>query len=119
MDSFSPATLTWFRQSFEGPTPVQAQGWPRIASGEHSLLIAPTGSGKTLAAFLWCIDRLIREPERGPGCKVLYISPLKALVYDVERNLRSPLVGITRTAQLHGQPVVPPRVDVRTGDTSP
>ena len=64
MESFSPATRTWFAQSFDGPTPVQAQGWPRIASGEHSLLIAPTGSGKTLAAFLWCIDRLIREPQR-------------------------------------------------------
>ncbi|MCB9718290.1 MAG: DEAD/DEAH box helicase [Myxococcales bacterium] len=119
MESFSPATRTWFAQSFDGPTPVQAQGWPRIASGEHSLLIAPTGSGKTLAAFLWCIDRLIREPQRAAGYSVLYVSPLKALVYDVERNLRSPLVGITRTGQLHGQPVVPPRVDVRTGDTTP
>ncbi len=117
MDTFSPATRTWFTQSFAHPTPVQAQGWPKIAAGQHSLLIAPTGSGKTLAAFLWCIDRLIRAPERTPGVKVLYISPLKALVYDVERNLRAPLVGITRTAQLSGQPLVPPRVDVRTGDT--
>src|SRR5690606_32285710 len=80
-------------------------------------LLAPTGSGKTLAAFLWCIDRLIRQPERGPGVKVLYVSPLKALVYDVERNLRAPLRGIARTAELLRQPVVPPRVDVRTGDT--
>jgi len=119
VDSFSPPTRTWFQQSFAGPTPVQTQGWPRIAQGDHSLLIAPTGSGKTLAAFLWCIDQLIRTTERGPGVKVLYISPLKALVYDVERNLRSPLVGITRTAELLGHPLVLPRVDVRTGDTSP
>ncbi|MEM7157609.1 MAG: DEAD/DEAH box helicase [Myxococcota bacterium] len=119
MDSFSPPTRTWFDQSFEAPTAVQQQGWPKIAGGDHCLLIAPTGSGKTLAAFLWCIDQLIRRPDRGPGCKVLYISPLKALVYDVERNLRAPLVGITRTAELQGKPLVLPRVDVRTGDTSP
>ncbi|MCX4247691.1 Lhr family helicase [Paraliomyxa miuraensis] len=118
MDAFSPATRAWFEQSFEGPTAVQVQGWPRIAAGEHSLLLAPTGSGKTLAAFLWCIDRLIRVPERGAGVKVLYISPLKALVYDVERNLRAPLRGIARTAELQGRPVLPPRVDVRTGDTA-
>jgi len=118
VDSFSPPTRTWFRQSFEGPTRVQTLGWPRIAAGEHALLLAPTGSGKTLAAFLWCIDRLIRQPERGKGVKVLYVSPLKALVYDVERNLRAPLRGITRTAELAGRPVIAPRVDVRTGDTS-
>ncbi len=118
MDSFSPPTRAWFGQSFAAPTRVQAQGWPRIAAGEHTLLLAPTGSGKTLAAFLWCIDRLVRQPERGPGVKVLYVSPLKALVYDVERNLRAPILGITRTAELAGQPLVPPRVDVRTGDTT-
>lgn len=117
MSPFSPPVAAWFEQSFADPTAVQAQGWPKIAGGDHSLLIAPTGSGKTLAAFLWSIDRLIREPKRERGCKVLYISPLKALVYDVERNLRAPLVGITRTAELRGEPVVPPRVDVRTGDT--
>ncbi len=117
MESFSPPTRAWFTQSFEAPTPVQHQGWPLIAAGAHSLLIAPTGSGKTLAAFLWCIDRLIRPREREPGVRVLYISPLKALVYDVERNLRAPLVGICRTAELSGRPVVAPRVDVRTGDT--
>jgi ATP-dependent Lhr-like helicase len=118
VDSFSPSTQAWFGQSFEGPTRVQTLGWPRIAAGEHTLLLAPTGSGKTLAAFLWCIDRLIREPERGPGVKVLYVSPLKALVYDVERNLRSPLRGIARMAELQGRAVALPRVDVRTGDTS-
>lgn len=118
VDSFSPPTRAWFRQSFEGPTRVQTLGWPRIAAGEHALLLAPTGSGKTLAAFLWCIDRLIRQPERGKGVKVLYVSPLKALVYDVERNLRAPLRGIARTAELARMPVVTPRVDVRTGDTS-
>jgi ATP-dependent helicase Lhr and Lhr-like helicase len=118
VDSFSPSTQAWFRQSFEAPTRVQALGWPRIAAGEHALLLAPTGSGKTLAAFLWCIDRLIRQPARGPGVKVLYVSPLKALVYDVERNLRSPLRGIARTAELQGRAVALPRVDVRTGDTT-
>jgi ATP-dependent helicase Lhr and Lhr-like helicase len=118
VDSFSPPTRAWFHQSFAAPTRVQTQGWPHIAAGEHTLLLAPTGSGKTLAAFLWCIDRLIRQPERGPGVKVLYVSPLKALVYDVERNLQAPLRGITRTAELAGRPVVPPRVDVRTGDTA-
>jgi ATP-dependent Lhr-like helicase len=117
VDAFSPPTRAWFGQSFEGPTRVQTLGWPRIAAGEHTLLLAPTGSGKTLAAFLWCIDRLIRQPERGPGVKVLYVSPLKALVYDVERNLRAPLRGVARTAELAGRPVVLPRVDVRTGDT--
>ncbi len=117
MESFSPPTRTWFRQSFDGPTRVQSLGWPRIAAGEHALLLAPTGSGKTLAAFLWCIDRLIRQAERGPGVKVLYVSPLKALVYDVERNLRAPLRGIARTAELLGGVATPPRVDVRTGDT--
>src|SRR5690606_19847502 len=109
--SFSPATSAWFEASFAGPTPVQADGWARIAAGEHALLLAPTGSGKTLAAFLWCIDRLAcgarapasgddasaPAPGAGPerrGVRVLYVSPLKALVYDVERNLRAPLVGV-------------------------
>jgi len=79
---FGPATTAWFDGSFAEPTPVQARGWERIASGKHSLLIAPTGSGKTLAAFLWCIDRLIHEPRATdePGVRVLYVSPLTALV---------------------------------------
>ncbi|MEM6992125.1 MAG: DEAD/DEAH box helicase [Myxococcota bacterium] len=117
MDGFSPATRDWFQASFAAPTPVQEQGWPKIASGEHSVLIAPTGSGKTLAAFLWCIDRLTREGPGKPGVKVLYVSPLKALVYDVERNLRAPLVGIARTAELRGHRIYVPRVAIRTGDT--
>jgi len=103
---FGAAARAWFESSFERATPVQEQGWARIAAGEHALLIAPTGSGKTLAAFLYCIDRLARakapegaEPPRPPGVRVLYISPLKALVYDIERNLRAPLVGVRRAAE--------------------
>ncbi len=121
-DAFSPAARAWFEASFDAPTPVQREGWSRIAAGEHALLIAPTGSGKTLAAFFACIDRLGRprpEAERPAGVRVLYISPLKALVYDVERNLRAPLVGVQRRAAARGEPEAfePPRVAVRTGDT--
>ena len=119
MDGFSPATRDWFTASFAEPTAVQTLGWPKISSGEHSLLIAPTGSGKTLAAFLWCIDRLTRQGRGDGGVKVLYVSPLKALVYDVERNLRAPLVGIARTAELADRKIYVPRVAVRTGDTPP
>lgn len=115
---FGPATQAWFLRNFEAPTPVQAAGWPRIAAGDHSLLIAPTGSGKTLAAFLWCIDRLLREPPATPGVRTLYVSPLKALVYDIERNLRAPLVGIAAAAEHEAAPPRVPRVAVRTGDTS-
>ena len=97
MEAFGPAARTWFAESFERPTPVQARGWREIAAGSHALLIAPTGSGKTLAAFLWCdrpADAAAAEPTPSRGVRVLYVSPLKALVYDVERNLRAPLVGI-------------------------
>ena len=119
MELFGPATRAWFGGSFEGPTQVQREGWPAIARGEHSLLIAPTGSGKTLAAFLWAIDKVSRLPTDAPaGVRVLYVSPLKALVYDVERNLRAPLVGIRRSGELIGHPVRPIEVSVRTGDTS-
>ena len=120
--AFSPFARDWFRASFDAPTQVQRQGWARITAGEHSLLIAPTGSGKTLAAFFSCIDRLGRnyreEPE--PGVRVLYVSPLKALVYDIERNLRAPLIGIQRSAERLGESerFRPPRVAVRTGDTT-
>lgn len=119
MELFGPATRAWFDASFEAPTGVQAQGWPRIAKGEHSLLIAPTGSGKTLAAFLWAIDRLSRTPpnDEVKGIKTLYVSPLKALVYDVERNLRAPLIGIGQAAQRVNAKVRMPTVGVRTGDT--
>src|SRR5213082_2621566 len=103
---FSPVTRDWFERTFDAPTPAQAQGWPVIASGAHTLIQAPTGSGKTLAAFLYAIDRL--TPTPAAGLRVLYVSPLKALNYDVERNLRGPLAGLQ--SQL--------RVSVRTGDTS-
>src|SRR3954463_16641533 len=105
LELFSERTRAWFTQTFEGPTPAQEQGWPAIASGEHTLIQAPTGSGKTLAAFLYGIDRLTAEP--GAGLRLLYVSPLKALNYDVERNLRGPLAGLQSEL----------RVAVRTGDT--
>jgi len=119
MQAFGEATRAWFQASFEGATPVQEQGWAAIARREHALLLAPTGSGKTLAAFLWAIDRLTRLPEDAePGVRVVYVSPLKALVYDVERNLRAPLRGIEVAARRLGLPLRMPRVAVRTGDTS-
>jgi ATP-dependent helicase Lhr and Lhr-like helicase len=102
---FSPQTRAWFENAFERPTPAQELGWPAIASGEHVLIQAPTGSGKTLAAFLYGIDRLTRT--RGEGVRLLYVSPLKALNYDIERNLRGPLAGLQSDL----------RVAVRTGDT--
>src|SRR6187401_3669992 len=105
VDLFSPATREWFERAFQAPTPAQEAGWPAIASGEHTLIQAPTGSGKTLAAFLYGIDRLTAAP--GEGLRLLYVSPLKALNYDVERNLRSPLAGLGSKLS----------VAVRTGDT--
>ena len=113
---FSPTTKRWFETHFPGATKVQSQGWPLIASGANTLLLAPTGSGKTLAAFLWTIDQLVNRPP-SKGTKTIYISPLKALVYDVERNLRAPLVGVTRAADLSGTQITVPTVAVRTGDT--
>ncbi len=121
--TFSPAVRDWFRASFHEPTQAQAEGWAAISAGHHTLIHAPTGSGKTLAAFLWCLDRLARAPSpppvRGtPGhVRVLYVSPLKALTYDVERNLRAPLTGIGLAAQRLGGEA--PRITVasRTGDT--
>jgi len=102
---FSPKTRAWFEGAFAAPTPAQELGWPRIASGKHTLIQAPTGSGKTLAAFLYGIDRLTDSP--GDGLRLLYVSPLKALNYDIERNLRGPLAGLDSKL----------RVAVRTGDT--
>ena len=100
LDLFHPAVAEWFADSFTNPTPPQRQGWPAIAKGESTLILAPTGSGKTLTAFLWCIHRLMFDPvpptER--RCRVLYISPLKALAVDIERNLRAPLAGIANRA---------------------
>ncbi|NND59038.1 MAG: DEAD/DEAH box helicase, partial [Gammaproteobacteria bacterium] len=118
MKDFTKTTRRWFADTFAAPTAVQEAGWKTIASGRNALLIAPTGSGKTLAAFLYSIDRLIRTPRSAqPGVKVLYISPLKALVYDVERNLRGPLAGIRVAAETAGEVLPEVRVDVRTGDT--
>jgi ATP-dependent Lhr-like helicase len=102
---FSPGTRAWFEAAFAEPTPAQTLGWPAIASGQHTLIQAPTGSGKTLAAFLYGIDQL--DPEPGQGLRLLYVSPLKALNYDIERNLRGPLAGLGSEL----------RVAVRTGDT--
>lgn len=117
--SFGPATQAWFADTFPTPTPVQRRGWASIAAGKHSLLLAPTGSGKTLAAFLWCLDRLNALPEDAPpGVRVVYVSPLKALVHDVERNLRAPLAGLRRASERLGIPAHETRIDIRTGDTS-
>ncbi len=134
---FSPVTAAWFSKSFAAPTAAQSQGWKAIAKGDHTLILAPTGSGKTLAAFLYALDRLAttptkripretgRRPKGAPrnptaqgGVRVLYISPLKALIYDVERNLRAPLTGLTREAASLGMPVPDIVVATRTGDTS-
>jgi ATP-dependent Lhr-like helicase len=119
--AFGAPARAWFEASFPAPTPVQSQGWARIAAGEHALLLAPTGSGKTLAAFFACIDRLSQMPaDAAPGVRVLYVSPLKALVYDIERNLRAPLAGVQREAHDRGIEIARwPRVAVRTGDTTP
>src|SRR5712691_5082595 len=89
---FSPETRAWFERTFEAPTPAQELGWPAIATGAHTLIQAPTGSGKTLAAFLYGIDRLTAAPGR--GLRLLYVSPLKALNYEIGRNLRGPLAGL-------------------------
>ena len=116
--TFSEPTRVWFGEAFARPTPAQVRGWQSISAASHTLIHAPTGSGKTLAAFLWCLDRLFTEPRPArPGTRVLYISPLKALAYDVERNLRAPLAGIRRTAERLGQPLGEVRVASRTGDT--
>ena len=119
LDRFSPLTRRWFEGTFPAPTPAQAQAWEAIADGEHTLVIAPTGSGKTLAAFLWAIDRLAHEPAPEAGTRVLYISPLKALAIDVERNLRTPLAGIARIAEHDGLTAPRISVGVRSGDTTP
>ncbi|WP_181874338.1 ATP-dependent helicase [Marinitenerispora sediminis] len=120
-DRFAPATRAWFRRAFpDGPTPAQLGAWDAVAGGGHTLVVAPTGSGKTLAAFLWALDGLTRSPEpadRARRCRVLYVSPLKALAVDIERNLRAPLSGIQRAAEAAGAPVRRPSVGVRTGDT--
>ncbi len=119
LDLFSPSVRDWFRASFAEPTSVQERGWQEVAAGRHVLMAAPTGSGKTLAAFLWCLDRLTAEPTplQAERCRVLYVSPLKALAHDVDRNLRSPLVGIRHQMGSHGLQQPDITVAIRTGDT--
>jgi ATP-dependent Lhr-like helicase len=117
---FHPVTAAWFRAVFDTPTAPQRMGWPVIAGGESALILAPTGTGKTLAAFLWCLDRLMLHapPEsQKKGCRILYVSPLKALAVDVERNLRSPLAGMANMARRMGVDFREPAISVRTGDT--
>ncbi|CAM3241103.1 ATP-dependent helicase [Nocardioides dubius] len=118
--SFSASTRAWFGAAFAEPTAAQRGAWTAIAGGKHALVVAPTGSGKTLSAFLWSLDRLtsVAPPEdRNRRCRVLYVSPLKALAVDVERNLRAPLAGIRHTAERLGEQVHEVRVGIRSGDT--
>ncbi|MEU8248532.1 DEAD/DEAH box helicase [Nonomuraea sp. NPDC048916] len=120
LDQFSQVTRQWFTGAFAAPTAAQEGAWESIARGDNTLVVAPTGSGKTLAAFLWSLDRLAAEPaepgERA-GTRVLYVSPLKALAVDVERNLRAPLAGLRQTARRLGLPVPEISVAIRSGDT--
>ena len=121
LDGFSAPVREWFVASFAEPTPAQAQAWTAIGNGDNTLVVAPTGSGKTLAAFLWAIDRLVSAPPPDDPrlrCRVLYISPLKALAVDIERNLRSPLTGVQHAAQRLGVGISDVQVGVRTGDTA-
>jgi len=127
---FHPVTAEWFKAVFDAPTAPQRLGWPVIARGENALILAPTGTGKTLAAFLACLDRLMlqnrdqgtkgprnRDDAANQGCRIVYVSPLKALAVDVERNLRSPLAGMANMARRMGVPFHEPLISVRTGDT--
>src|SRR6478752_4272976 len=134
LERFGPATQDWFRGAFTAPTPAQLGAWDAISHGRHALVVAPTGSGKTLSAFLWAIDRVFREKDAArpvssakkgrvkdaapSPTRILYISPLKALGVDVERNLRSPLVGIGQSGRRLGITVPDVSVGVRSGDTT-
>lgn len=120
--TFHPAVKKWFDGQFDQPSPPQAQGWPAIAAGKHTLILAPTGSGKTLAAFLWCIDEIFRGQmasgkQENTSVHTLYISPLKALNNDIHRNLQEPLQGIRRESKKAGLALPEIRALVRTGDT--
>ncbi|BCJ57825.1 DEAD/DEAH box helicase [Micromonospora endophytica] len=120
LSRFGPATREWFGAAFAAPTSAQVGAWSAVAAGRHALVVAPTGSGKTLAAFLWSLDRLAREPAPSDPrhrCRVLYVSPLKALAVDVERNLRTPLAGIRQAATRLALPPPEITVGMRTGDT--
>ena len=119
LDLFSPAGRDWFQSAFAAPTEVQELGWRAVAAGGHTLMSAPTGSGKTLAAFFWCLDRLALEavPPSAERCRVLYVSPLKALAHDVEKNLRAPLIGLRLTSDRLGLEMPDLAVSIRTGDT--
>ena len=121
LSSFHPAVANWFSRTFDAPTPPQEQAWPAIQAQQHILIAAPTGSGKTLAAFLAAVDQLVREGVEGGGLTdethIVYVSPLKALSNDIQRNLESPLAGIRAELELLGLPDVDIRTFVRTGDT--
>ena len=121
LPGFSDPTRVWFEAAFARPTAAQVGAWHTIAAGRHALVVAPTGSGKTLSAFLWSIDRLTateRPTDKLRRCRVLYVSPLKALAVDVERNLRAPLAGIRHTADRLGAAIADVAVGVRSGDTT-
>ncbi|NED93767.1 ATP-dependent helicase [Phytoactinopolyspora alkaliphila] len=120
LEMFGPATRAWFAGSFGTPTPAQSHAWRAVSAGRNALVVAPTGSGKTLAAFLWSLDRIASEPRPADpalGCRVVYVSPLKALTVDVARNLQEPLDGITKASAEFGLPAPSISTAVRTGDT--
>src|SRR3954447_8378481 len=119
LDLFHRPVRDWFEAVFPGPTTPQTLGWPAISRGDSTLILAPTGTGKTLTAFLWAIDRLMFSPVPAPEarCRILYISPIKALAVDVERNLRAPLVGIANEAHKLSVEFHEPSIAIRTGDT--
>jgi len=122
VQAFHPLVQEWFNSRYEGPTDAQTEGWPAIAQGRHTLIAAPTGSGKTLAAFMTCLDKLVRDGLNGElseGTQVVYVSPLKALSNDIQRNVMIPLDGLEALAEQHGTPLPEIRIGVRTGDTSP